>query len=106
MRLHKIAQTWPPMGVKDYWLTPWGACPRYLPWTFVSCEGHMRGLRKPDQACFQLAIDVTGVAQPSQLVLVDDRQPNVAAAAACGLEAILFKDCKQLRGQLQQLHVL
>ena len=66
----------------------------------------MKGLRKPEPACFQLAVEATGVQDPSQLVLIDDRQPNITAAAACGLETILFTGSAELRGRLEGLGVL
>ncbi len=81
-------------------------CCRYLQWTFVSCEGRMKGLRKPEEACFRLALDVTGVQHPEQLVLIDDRHANIAAAAACGLETIHFAGSADLRDRLQQLGLL
>ena len=66
----------------------------------------MKGLRKPEPACFRLAVEATRVRDPAQLVLIDDRQPNIAAAAACGLETVLFTGSAELRGRLEQLGVL
>ena len=39
---------------------------------------HPQGLRKPDQACYQCAVDVLGVS-PAELIFVDDRPANVDA---------------------------
>lgn len=66
----------------------------------------MKGLRKPEEACFRLAVDVLGVQHPGQLVLIDDRKANIAAAAACGLETIHFAGSADLRKRLQQLGLL
>ncbi|WIA18095.1 hypothetical protein OEZ85_009574 [Tetradesmus obliquus] len=75
---------------------------QYLDWTFLSCTGPMRGLRKPAPAAFEA---VTSHLQlpPQQLVFVDDRQPNVEAAAQAGMAAVLFTGTDALEQRLQQL---
>ncbi|KAF6256642.1 HAD-like domain-containing protein [Scenedesmus sp. NREL 46B-D3] len=75
---------------------------QYLDWTFVSCTGPMRGLRKPAPAAFEAATSHLQL-PPQQLVFVDDRQPNVDAAAQAGMTAILFTDTAALDQKLQQL---
>lgn len=60
------------------------ALSRYVPWTFVSCQ---TGVRKPEPAAFQIALDRLGVA-PGEVVFVDDSQTNVDAAAALGMRAV------------------
>ena len=60
------------------------ALSRYVPWTFVSCQ---TGVRKPEPAAFQIALDRLGVA-PDEVVFVDDSQTNVDAAAALGMRAV------------------
>jgi HAD superfamily hydrolase (TIGR01509 family) len=61
-----------------------------------------QGLRKPAPAAFEA---VTSHLQlpPQQLVFVDDRQPNVDAAAQAGMSALLFTGTAALEQQLQEL---
>lgn len=77
---------------------------RYAKWTFTSCDGCMKGLRKPDKQSFLKVVDTLAV-PPSQLVFVDDRIPNVEAAIQCGLQGILFKSSAQLKQDLEALGV-
>jgi HAD superfamily hydrolase (TIGR01509 family) len=62
----------------------------------------LQGLRKPAPAAFEA---VTSHLQlpPQQLVFVDDRQPNVDAAAQAGMATVLFTGTEALEKQLQQL---
>lgn len=62
----------------------------------------LQGLRKPAPAAFEA---VTSHLQlpPQQLVFVDDRQPNVEAAAQTGMAAVLFTGTDALEQRLQQL---
>ena len=79
---------------------------RYLRgWTFMSCEGPMKGLRKPDPECWEVAQKHLG-AEASQLVLIDDREENVESAREAGLHAILSTDADSTRSQLIELSVL
>jgi putative hydrolase of the HAD superfamily len=55
---------------------------------------HEEGIAKPDQRIFKLACERLGV-QPAEVVFLDDVEENVAAARACGLHAILFRDTIQ-----------
>lgn len=66
----------------------------------------MKGLRKPQRECFNVAVECLNVSRPSQLVLIDDRAPNVEAAAECGLSVILFKGADALRGDLLDIGLL
>lgn len=76
---------------------------RYLSWTFVSCH---TGVRKPEPEAYRQAIRALGVA-PEQLVFVDDREPNCAAARGVGMRAIQFRgDVAALRRSLEQLGLL
>lgn len=69
---------------------------RFLKWTFVSCRiGH----RKPAPEAYRAAIEGLGRA-PSELLFVDDREENCAAARAQGIESIRFRDANALRGAL------
>jgi len=70
---------------------------RYLQWTFVSC---LTGIRKPDPQAYLSAAEHRQVS-PSQLLLVDDRQVNIDAALATGLDAILMQDARQVRRELE-----
>ena len=40
---------------------------------------------------------------PNHLVFVDDRRPNVEAAARAGIAAIHFESAEQLAAELRQL---
>jgi HAD superfamily hydrolase (TIGR01509 family) len=60
-------------------------------------------MRKPAAGAYQAAVSHLQV-PAQQLIFVDDRQPNVDAAAAAGLKAIRFTGCaKTLEQELQQL---
>lgn len=50
------------------------------------------GIRKPNPAIFELALDRLAVADPSSAVFLDDLESNVAAARAFGMKAILVGD--------------
>ncbi len=56
-------------------------------------------LTKPDPAIYHLARNRFGLAAGAGL-FIDDRADNVAAARACGFEAVLFENAAQLRGEL------
>jgi len=68
----------------------------------MSCEGPMKGLRKPDQRCWEVAQKHLG-AEASQLVLIDDRQENCDSAAEAGLHAIHNTDADSTRRRLIEL---
>jgi FMN phosphatase YigB (HAD superfamily) len=77
----------------------------YLSWTFVSCEGAMKGLRKPQSEAFETAIKYFG--RPAEeLVFIDDRKENVAAAASAGMQALHFTGPEQLKAALRQQGIL
>lgn len=66
---------------------------------------HDLGVRKPDPAFFEHMVAGEGV--PSdQVVFVDDREVNVAAARAAGLQAVRFTDVDRLREDLRGLGAL
>lgn len=73
---------------------------RYLSWTFVSCTGAMKGLRKPDLDAFQSVVKSLGCSA-SDILLVDDRENNVKAARRCGIDGILFENAIQLENELR-----
>lgn len=73
---------------------------RYIRWDFVSCE---TGLRKPDPEAYLHPTRALGV-EPNACVFIDDRQVNVDAARAVGMQAILrTPDPEQLRKDLSAL---
>jgi putative hydrolase of the HAD superfamily len=57
------------------------------------------GAVKPEPAAFEAALEAMSL-EPEQVVFIDDRQPNVEGAIACGLRAILFTSAAQLREAL------
>ena len=67
-----------------------------IPHRFYSCR---LGLTKPDPAIYQKVLTAIG-ARPGDVTFVDDRPPNVAAAAAVGLRALLFTDPATLAADL------
>lgn len=77
---------------------------RYLKWTFVSCDGPMKGFRKPSKEAFQLVINHLG-RPASDIIVIDDRETNVEAARAFGMRSIRFKDSVQLKNDLKNLEL-
>jgi putative hydrolase of the HAD superfamily len=71
----------------------------------VSLSSCYLGLRKPDAAIYHRALDILG--RPAERVLfIDDRAENAAAAAAVGINAIVFKGAESLKVELGNLRVL
>ena len=63
------------------------------------------GLRKPEPAMYQRAIDIVG--SPAERILfIDDREENVAAAVAAGIKALRFTGTDNLRRELESRSVL
>lgn len=54
------------------------------------------GLIKPDPRIFALALERFG-RRPKECTFVDDRTENVAAAAALGIDGVVFRDAASLR---------
>ena len=65
----------------------------------------MKGFRKPDPRCWEVAQRHLG-ARAGQLVLIDDRQDNCDSARAAGLHAIHSTDAGSTRRRLAELSVL
>ncbi len=63
------------------------------------------GRRKPEPAMYRRAIDILD-RPPERILFIDDREENVAGAAAAGIKAIRFKGASALRRQLAGLSVL
>jgi putative hydrolase of the HAD superfamily len=63
------------------------------------------GLRKPEPAIYQRALDILG--RPAERILfIDDRAENVAGAEAAGMKAIRFEGAEALRHELAGLGVI
>lgn len=75
---------------------------RYLNWTFVSCEGPLKGLRKPNPEAYKSAMTYLGL-RPSQVVFIDDREVNVKAAEQLGIRAVRFQSARQLESDLTDM---
>lgn len=63
------------------------------------------GLRKPEAAMYQRALDILG-AQPERILFIDDREENVAGATKAGIRAIEFRGAEELRRELAKLSLL
>lgn len=63
------------------------------------------GLAKPDPAIYRLALKRLGTA-PEATIFVDDYPPNVAAAAALGIQAVHFTGYEALVAELEQQAVV
>ena len=59
------------------------------------------GVAKPDPAVFLIVRQRTDLPL-DRLVFVDDRPDNVAAAAAAGMDAVVFTDAGRLRADLRE----
>ncbi len=71
----------------------------YLAVALSSCY---LGLRKPDLAIYECALDILG--RPAERILfIDDRAENVAGAVQAGMKAIQFTNDVQLRGEFASL---
>jgi putative hydrolase of the HAD superfamily len=73
----------------------------YLKVALSSCY---LGLRKPDAAIYEDALDILG-RPPQKILFIDDRIENVTAALHTGMQAIKFDGEKQLRSELASLGV-
>ena len=71
---------------------------RYFPVFFSSC---FLGLRKPDEAIYRLALQVTQQA-PANCIFIDDREVNLECPRELGMNTILFHDAAQLRSELTE----
>lgn len=94
-------------GVRQLGLTNWSAelyphAPRLYPVLALLDDVVVSGaekVAKPDPAIFEIAVVRSGL-DPSELVFVDDKEDNVAAAIECGLDGVLFMGAETLREQL------
>ena len=68
------------------------------------CSGYV-GLRKPQPEIYRLALEV--LQRPAaQVIFIDDREKNAAAAAELGVHAIHYTGSAALRAELVRLGVL
>ncbi|MGN6299792.1 MAG: HAD family hydrolase [Angustibacter sp.] len=58
------------------------------------------GMRKPEHRIYQHVLDLLGLT-PSQAVMVDDLQPNVAAAVEVGMVGVLHQSYEQTLMELE-----
>jgi putative hydrolase of the HAD superfamily len=63
-----------------------------------SCEA---GLCKPEPEIYRTCLNKLGV-QPGDVLFLDDREPNIRAAEALGMHALLFTDPAGAAGEIQQ----
>lgn len=63
---------------------------------------HEEGIAKPEPRIFTLTCERLDV-EPQEAIFLDDAPPNVAAAAALGLHAILFKTNAQAIAEIDAL---
>lgn len=63
------------------------------------------GLRKPDLAIFERALDILGC-PANRILFIDDRPENVSAATQAGMKGIRFEGEESLRSELVSLGVM
>jgi 2-haloacid dehalogenase len=63
------------------------------------------GVAKPDPAIYRIAIERLAL-DPARTLFVDDMPVNVAAAKACGIEAVVFESPEKLRADLEAVGLL
>ena len=95
-------------GVPQWGLTNWSHelwphAPRLFPFLDELLHGVVvsgtEGLAKPDPRIYALVAKRAGLS-PAELVFFDDKQVNVDAAAAAGLDGVLFTGAEQARRAL------
>jgi putative hydrolase of the HAD superfamily len=85
-----------PATVRDYVLgCPW--LPEFDARTF-SCEA---GVCKPEPRIYHDCLQKLGV-NPSEVLFLDDREPNVRAAETLGLHAIVFTDAASAAREIER----
>lgn len=72
---------------------------RHFEHLIFSCQLKMA---KPAPECFTRALAILGAAAP-EVIFIDDRPENVAAAVTLGMRSILFTSPRQARAPLAQL---
>jgi putative hydrolase of the HAD superfamily len=69
---------------------------------FSSCY---LGIRKPDRRIYQVALDVLQ-RDPEEVIFIDDRPENVAAAASLGIHGIRYEGSAKLADELTQMGIV
>jgi putative hydrolase of the HAD superfamily len=69
---------------------------------FLSCYV---GIRKPDPRIFKHALEKIGV-RPEEAVFIDDVRENIVVAKKLGINAIHFRNPRQLERELKKIGVL
>ena len=72
-----------------------------FPVFFSSC---FLGLRKPDEAIYRTALQITQ-RNAGECIFIDDREVNLECPREMGFKTILFREADQLRSQLHELGV-
>ena len=89
-----------PIPVRDYILRcPW--LPEFDARTF-SCDA---GVCKPAPEIYHDCLNRLG-AQPSEVLFIDDREPNIRTAEALGLHAVLFTHPDDAAGEIERRFLL
>ncbi|WIG59608.1 MAG: hypothetical protein OJF49_002355 [Ktedonobacterales bacterium] len=68
----------------------------------VAIYTHEEGVRKPDARIYAIASERLGI-PPAEIVFLDDLQPNIDAARACGFQAVLFTSTSQAIADIEAL---
>ncbi|MBI4279187.1 MAG: HAD family phosphatase [Armatimonadetes bacterium] len=74
---------------------------QYFSVFFSSC---FLGVRKPEEAIYRLALQLTQRA-PEECLFIDDRALNLECARQCGMQTIHYRDPAQLRDALRHAGV-
>ena len=77
----------------------------FLQWFDGYFVSSLEGVMKPDPRYFELALERFGLA-PEEAFFADDKLPNVEAAGALGVQAVLFREPAGLREELVARGVL
>jgi 2-haloacid dehalogenase len=77
----------------------------FLQWFDGYFVSSLEGVMKPDPRYFELALERFGLA-PEEAFFADDKLPNVEAAGALGVQAVLFREPTGLREELVARGVL
>ena len=70
---------------------------------YFLCSGYLHEM-KPAPGIYRYAIEISGL-HPSSSLFIDDKRENCAAAAALGMQAIVFESPDQLRRELDHLGI-
>ena len=62
------------------------------------------GIRKPDARVFQIVLRDLGV-RPADVIFIDDREENVAAARKLGMAGVVFQNASQGEKELSKLGI-